>query len=82
MRASDPSLIANMSFYGAVSYFHCAAYGAAKAGADKLAFDMASGSAAARRCVGVIWPGYVLTETLAAIPRGYLPPASFNDLCM
>ncbi len=41
MVAAKRGLIVNISFYGAVSYFHGAAYGAAKAGTDKMLGDMA-----------------------------------------
>lgn len=55
-------LIVNISFYGAVSHFHDPAYGASKAGLDKMAFDMA----AELRPFGVaavsLWPGIVSTE--------------------
>jgi len=41
MIETGASLMAHISFYGAVSYFHGPAYGAAKAGTDKMSFDMA-----------------------------------------
>jgi NAD(P)-dependent dehydrogenase (short-subunit alcohol dehydrogenase family) len=41
MAAARKGLIASISFYGSVSYFHGAAYGAAKAGTDKMMADMA-----------------------------------------
>lgn len=41
MIKTGTSLIANISFYGAVNYFTGPAYGAAKAGTDKMTHDMA-----------------------------------------
>lgn len=55
-------LIVNISFFGAVVHFHDPAYGACKAGLDKMAFDMAH----ELRPFGVsavsLWPGIVATE--------------------
>jgi NAD(P)-dependent dehydrogenase (short-subunit alcohol dehydrogenase family) len=39
--AADGALVVNVSYYGAVSYHLDPAYGATKAGLDKLTFDMA-----------------------------------------
>jgi NAD(P)-dependent dehydrogenase (short-subunit alcohol dehydrogenase family) len=39
--AADKALVVNISYYGAVSYHLDPAYGATKAGLDKLTFDMA-----------------------------------------
>jgi NAD(P)-dependent dehydrogenase (short-subunit alcohol dehydrogenase family) len=41
MNGARQVLIANISFYGSVSYFQGPAYGAAKAGTDKMRADMA-----------------------------------------
>jgi len=77
-------LIANISFYGAATYFHGPAYGAAKAGTDKMSFDMAlelrpHGVA----CVS-IWPGFIYSDELAKFvettPKEYLPAALAEHL--
>jgi NAD(P)-dependent dehydrogenase (short-subunit alcohol dehydrogenase family) len=67
-------LIASISFYGAVSYFHGAAYGAAKAGTDKMARDMAVDLKPHHVASVSIWPGFILTEQIKAIPADMLPP--------
>lgn len=74
MVAARRGLIANISFYGASSYFHGPAYGAAKAGSDKMSFDMAVDMAAYGVTVVSLWPGYILTDALRAIPPEALPP--------
>ena len=66
-------LIASISFYGAVSYFHGAAYGAAKAGTDKMMRDMAVDLAPHGVAAVSIWPGFVLTDAVRAIPAEHLP---------
>lgn len=66
-------LIASISFYGAVSYFHGAAYGAAKAGTDKMMRDMAVDLAPHGVAAVSIWPGFVLTDAVKAIPPEHLP---------
>jgi NAD(P)-dependent dehydrogenase (short-subunit alcohol dehydrogenase family) len=66
-------LIVNISFYGAVSYFHGAAYGAAKAGTDKMTRDMAVDLARHGVCAVSLWPGFVMTDALAAMPRERVP---------
>jgi NAD(P)-dependent dehydrogenase (short-subunit alcohol dehydrogenase family) len=66
-------LIVNISFYGAVSYFHGAAYGAAKAGTDKMTRDMAVDLAPHGVCTVSFWPGFVMTDALAAMPRERVP---------
>jgi NAD(P)-dependent dehydrogenase (short-subunit alcohol dehydrogenase family) len=66
-------LIVNISFYGAVSYFHGAAYGAAKAGTDKMTRDMAVDLAPHGVCAVSFWPGFVMTDALAAMPRELVP---------
>ncbi|MDB5985938.1 MAG: short-chain dehydrogenase [Nevskia sp.] len=68
------ALIAHVSFYGAVSYFHGPAYGAAKAGTDKMSFDMAVDLRDRDVASVSIWPGFILTEMLQSIPREHLPP--------
>jgi NAD(P)-dependent dehydrogenase (short-subunit alcohol dehydrogenase family) len=66
-------LIVNISFYGAVSYFHGAAYGAAKAGTDKMTRDMAVDLAPHGVCAVSFWPGFVMTDALAAMPGERVP---------
>lgn len=72
MIRTGKSLIANISFYGAVSYFVGPAYGAAKAGTDKMTHDMAIDFASTDVAVCSIWPGYVLTDELKAVAKEYL----------
>jgi NAD(P)-dependent dehydrogenase (short-subunit alcohol dehydrogenase family) len=55
-------LIANISFYGAVCYFHGPAYGAQKAGVDKMTSDMAVDLKPHNVAVVSVWPGWVATE--------------------
>lgn len=74
MIATGPSLIANISYYGAVSYFHGPAYGAAKAGTDKMVHDMAIDFADTPVSIVSLWPGYIMTDMLKAIPKEYLSP--------
>jgi NAD(P)-dependent dehydrogenase (short-subunit alcohol dehydrogenase family) len=66
-------LIANISFYGAVSYFHGAAYGAAKAGTDKMTHDMAIDLAPHGVAVVSLWPGFIMTDALARMPPEKVP---------
>jgi NAD(P)-dependent dehydrogenase (short-subunit alcohol dehydrogenase family) len=68
------ALVANISFYGAVSYFHCPSYGAQKAGNDKMTWDMAIEFKPYNVAVISIWPGLVTTEAsliyLSQLPNG------------
>ena len=73
MVAAKRGLIASISFYGSVSYFHGAAYGAAKAGTDKMMHDMAVDLAQHNVAAVAIWPGFILTDAVKAIPSEYLP---------
>lgn len=66
-------LIANISFYGAVSYFHGPAYGAAKAGTDKMTADMAVDLAPHGVSVVSFWPGFILTDAIKAMPPEMIP---------
>ena len=74
MIRTGKSLIANISFYGAVSYFVGPAYGAAKAGTDKMTHDMAIDFGPTDVAICSIWPGYVRTDEFKAIPQEYLSP--------
>lgn len=73
MIRTGASLIANISFYGAVSYFVGPAYGAAKAGTDKMVHDMAIDLAATDVAIVSYWPGYVRTDEFKLIPDEYFP---------
>lgn len=55
-------LIVNISFFGAVVHFHDPAYGASKAGLDKMAFDMAEELRPYGVAAVSLWPGIVATE--------------------
>jgi NAD(P)-dependent dehydrogenase (short-subunit alcohol dehydrogenase family) len=74
MIGTEGSLIVNISFYGAVSYFVGPAYGAAKAGTDKMVHDMAIDFADTNVSIVSLWPGYVRTDESKAIPDEYFPP--------
>ncbi|WP_371433286.1 SDR family NAD(P)-dependent oxidoreductase [Novosphingobium sp.] len=73
MIRTGASLIANISFYGAVSYFVGPAYGAAKAGTDKMVHDMAIDLAGTDVAIVSYWPGYVRTDEFKLIPDEYFP---------
>jgi NAD(P)-dependent dehydrogenase (short-subunit alcohol dehydrogenase family) len=72
--AADGALVVNVSYYGAVCYHLDPAYGATKAGLDKLTFDMAQDFRPYKVAVISIWPGTTATEraksVLAKIPGG------------
>jgi NAD(P)-dependent dehydrogenase (short-subunit alcohol dehydrogenase family) len=74
MIANQRGVIASISFYGGVTYFHGAAYGAAKAGTDKMARDMAVDLKPHNVASVSIWAGFILTEQIKAIPKENLPP--------
>jgi len=73
MIRTGKSLIANISFYGAVSYFVGPAYGAAKAGTDKMTHDMAIDLANTDVAICSVWPGYVRTDQSKAVPDEHFP---------
>ena len=73
MAAAGKGLIASISFYGAVSYFHGAAYGAAKAGTDKMMADMAVDLAPHGVAAISDWPGFILTDAVKAMPPEMIP---------
>ena len=75
MIGTGGSLMAHISFYGAVSYFHGPAYGAAKAGTDKMSFDMAVDLRPHNVASVSIWPGFILSDMLKSYPREQLPPS-------
>lgn len=72
--ASDRALLVNISYYGAVSYHLDPAYGATKAGLDKMTRDMARDFAPHDVSVVSVWPGPTNTETtvslVSALPGG------------
>src|SRR6266404_9533438 len=74
MIAANKSLLVNISYYGAVSYHLDPAYGATKAGLDKLTFDMAQDFKPYNVAVVSIWPGPTATErsksVIAKLPGG------------
>ncbi|MGE0776598.1 MAG: SDR family NAD(P)-dependent oxidoreductase [Sphingomonadaceae bacterium] len=72
MTAAPGGLIAFISFYGAVSYFHGPAYGAAKAGTDKMAFDIAVDMEPYGVASVSLWPGIVGTEVVQALDPAIL----------
>jgi NAD(P)-dependent dehydrogenase (short-subunit alcohol dehydrogenase family) len=73
MVAAGKGLIASISFYGSVSYFHGAAYGAAKAGTDKMMADMAVDLAPHGVAAIALWPGFILTDAVRAMPQEHIP---------
>jgi NAD(P)-dependent dehydrogenase (short-subunit alcohol dehydrogenase family) len=73
MAEAGKGLIASISFYGSVSYFHGAAYGAAKAGTDKMMADMAVDLAPHGVAAISYWPGFVLTDAVKAMPSEMIP---------
>jgi NAD(P)-dependent dehydrogenase (short-subunit alcohol dehydrogenase family) len=73
MLAAGNGLIVSISFYGAVSYFHGAAYGAAKAGTDKMMADMAVDLAPHGICAVSLWPGFILTDAVRCMPSEHIP---------
>src|ERR1700741_4394107 len=74
------ALMAHISFYGAVSNHYGPGYGAAKAGTDKMNFDMGIDLRGHDVTTVSIWPGLILTDELKAVPKEYLPPAMVEDL--
>jgi NAD(P)-dependent dehydrogenase (short-subunit alcohol dehydrogenase family) len=73
MIAARRGLIASISFYGSVSYFHGPAYGAAKAGTDKMMSDMAVDLAPHNVAAISLWPGFILSDALKTMPPEMLP---------
>src|SRR5260370_1391622 len=67
MIAANESLLVNISYYGAMSYHLDPAYGATKAGLDKLTFDMAQDFEPYGVAVVSLWPGPTATERAKAL---------------
>lgn len=63
---SDRALVAFTSSPGSVCYMHGPAYGAQKAGIDKMAADMAVDFAGTGVATAAIWMGILLTERMRA----------------
>jgi len=66
-------LIVNISFYGARTYFHGPAYGAAKAGTDKMTADMATDLQGTGVAAVSLWPGFILTDAVRQTPPEMMP---------
>jgi NAD(P)-dependent dehydrogenase (short-subunit alcohol dehydrogenase family) len=71
--ANGRGLIVNTGHYGAVAYYHGPAYGAQKAGADKMAADMARELRPHNVAALSIWMGSLDTERARAYDAA-LPP--------
>lgn len=71
LTARDRALIAFTSSPGSVCYMHGPAYGAQKAGVDKLAADMAVDFRGTGVATVSIWMGILLTEKLRAAFNGH-----------
>jgi NAD(P)-dependent dehydrogenase (short-subunit alcohol dehydrogenase family) len=70
MVAQRRGLIVGISFYGAVCYFHGPAYGAQKAGIDKMMHDMAVDLQPHGVAAVSLYPGFVATEFTLQIVSG------------
>lgn len=68
------SLIVNISFYGAVSYHFGPAYGAAKAGTDKMAHDMAIDAQDTDLSIVSLWPGIIRSDNIRDLRVEDFPP--------
>ncbi len=64
---SKQALVANISYFGSVSYHLDPAYGATKAGLDKMTWDMAQDFKEYRVAVVSIWPGHTATEMAVSL---------------
>jgi len=75
--ANGKGLIVNTGHYGAVAYYHGPAYGAQKAGSDKMAADMAKELRPHNVAAVSIWMGGLDTERarayLASLPADVRP---------
>ena len=67
---ADRALVAFTSSPGSVCYMHGPAYGAQKAGVDKMAADMAVDFRGSAVCTVSIWMGILLTERMRAAFEG------------
>jgi len=77
-------LIVNISFYGAASYFHGPAYGATKAGTDKMSFDMAADLRPHGVACVSIWPGLIYSDAVSqwveSVPADQIPSGLAQQL--
>ncbi|WP_208453496.1 SDR family NAD(P)-dependent oxidoreductase [Burkholderia gladioli] len=73
--ANGRGLIVNTGHYGAVSYHHGPAYGAQKAGSDKMAADMAKELRPYNVSANAIWMGGLDTERARAYLDSLAPEA-------
>jgi NAD(P)-dependent dehydrogenase (short-subunit alcohol dehydrogenase family) len=73
--ANSKGLIVNTGHYGAVCYFHGPAYGAQKAGADKMVADMATELRPHNVAAVSIWMGGLDTERARAYLNSLRPEA-------
>jgi len=74
MIETGAALIVNISFYGAVSYHFGPAYGAAKAGTDKMVHDMAFDARDTDLSIISLWPGFIRTDQLKGMTEEDFPP--------
>jgi NAD(P)-dependent dehydrogenase (short-subunit alcohol dehydrogenase family) len=70
MAAQKSGLIVSISFYGALCYFHGPAYGAQKAGIDKMMWDMAVDLKPHGVSALSLYPGFVTTEFTEQVLSG------------
>ena len=77
--ANGRGLIVNTGYYGAVSYHQGPAYGAQKAGADKMAADMAKELRPHNVAAVSIWMGHLSTERANA-HFASLPPQERSSI--
>lgn len=73
MLETGGGVIANISAFGASSYYLAAVYGAAKAGTDKMSHDMAIELGDRDLTVISFWPGLVKTDTVESLPDELMP---------
>jgi NAD(P)-dependent dehydrogenase (short-subunit alcohol dehydrogenase family) len=79
--ANGRGLIVNTGYYGAVSYHQGPAYGAQKAGADKMAADMAMELRPHNVAAVSIWMGHLSTERSNAY-RATLPAQERSSITL
>ncbi|MDQ6522338.1 SDR family NAD(P)-dependent oxidoreductase [Nocardioides sp. LHD-245] len=70
-------LVVNVSGFGAVCYLHGPAYGAVKAGVDKMTHDMAVDLDGTGVSVVALWPGLLRTERTMRVVDG--DPELYRD---
>ncbi|MCR1782560.1 SDR family NAD(P)-dependent oxidoreductase [Nocardioides carbamazepini] len=75
--AARSPLVVNISGFGAICYLHGPAYGAVKAGVDKMTHDMAVDLADRGVSVVSLWPGLLRTERTMRVVDA--DPALYRD---